>query len=152
MSPRQAPLPATRIALALGLLGLFYIALPIRLPATDDDRSSEGCLSLADRPPLTGPDALAQLERCRSAVPDDVELIADLGSAYEAVGRIADAEAAYRQVVALDPDDADVRVRLARLLISRGDTRAAAEHAAAALRVQPNRQAVTQLIHPPVTP
>ena len=140
--------PATRVAISLGLLVAISFLLPLRLPGDGGELSSERCLSLADRPPLSGPDAIAQLEQCSTAVPQDAELLADLGGAYEASGRRADAEAAYRRAVVVDPEYADVRVQLARLLAARGETGEAGEHAAAALRMQPNREAIKALIPP----
>lgn len=146
MTDRQPPSRLIRIIVSIGLVVLFFVSLPIRLPNDDGELSSERCLSLADQPPSSGPEAIAQLEQCSTAVPQDAELLADLGGAYEASGRTAEAEATYRRAVALDPEYADVRVRLARLLAARGETVEAGEHAAAALRVQPNRQAIKSLI------
>jgi cytochrome c-type biogenesis protein CcmH/NrfG len=145
--------PAARVVALVALLALFALVLPLRLPGDAGELSSERCLTLADQPPPGGPDAIALLEQCTTAVPMDAELLADLGGAYEANGRTADAEAAYRRVVTLDPDYADVHVRLARLLAARGDTVEAGKHAAAGLRLQPNRQAIKDLISPlKVTP
>lgn len=142
------PAPAARVAVSIALLALFSFVLPLRLPGDTGDVSSERCLTLADQPPPSGPDAIAVLEQCTTVVPMDAELLADLGAAYEANGKSADAEAAYRRVVTLDPEYADVHVRLARLLAARGETTEAGEHAAAALRMQPNRQAIKELISP----
>ncbi len=108
--------------------------------------SAETCLRLADRPPAEGPDAMNELERCSAVVPLDVELLADLGAAYEGAGRPHDAEKIYQDVLALDPDYADVRVRLAALLLGRGAAPEARDHAEQALRVQPNRTRVRQLL------
>ena len=72
-------------------------------------------------------------------VPLDVELLADLGAAYESAGRPLDAEKTYQNVLALDPDYADVHVRLASLLLGRGAAGEARGHAEQALRIQPNR-------------
>jgi Tfp pilus assembly protein PilF len=46
----------------------------------------------------------------------------------------------------VDPDFADVHVKLASLLAARGAITDAREHAEAALRLQPNRAAVQQLL------
>jgi Flp pilus assembly protein TadD len=134
------------MAVALGVLGLFYLLLPIHLPDAEDHMSSERCLALADRPPQDDAQALANLEQCSMAVPEDVELLADLGSAYVAAGRPADAESTYRKVIAIDPEYADVHVHLARLLLQRGAVREAGEHASAAQQLQPNRQAIEELV------
>ena len=69
----------------------------------------------------------------------------DLGSAYEASGQLARAEEAYRRALALDPDFADLRLRLGTLLLRRGDAAEAEAEATQALRVQPNRQALLDL-------
>ena len=56
------------------------------------------------------------LEACVSRFPRDVELLVDLGAAYEAAGRGEDARSAYRRAIEIDPRDADVQRRLAGLL------------------------------------
>jgi Tfp pilus assembly protein PilF len=72
--------------------------------------------------------------------------MADLGSAYEAVGRLPQAERIYQQAVTVDPGDADVRLRLGRLMIARGAPAEARLQALAALRAQPNRKALLDLL------
>ncbi len=135
-----------RIGGAATVLALFIAVLPIRLHREANERSAETCLGLADRPPAEGPEAMNELERCSAVVPLDVELLADLGAAYESAGRPHDAEKTYRNVLALDPDYADVRVRLAAILLTRGAAPEAREHAELALRIQPNRTRVRQLL------
>ena len=71
--------------------------------------------------------------------------MADSGSAYEASGELARAEEAYLRALALDPDFADLRLRLGTLLLRRGGAAEAEAEATRALRVQPNRQALLQL-------
>ena len=68
------------------------------------------------------------------------ELLADLGGAYEAADRLGDAETAYRRALSIDPEFADVRRSLARVLERRGAGDEAHREMQAALRVQPNRQ------------
>ena len=102
---------------------------------------------MADHPPSPErPDLVAMVERCSALVPQDVELLADLGDLEAAAGRGADAEATYRRALAIDPDYADLRLRLARLLLRRGAATEAREQAELALRVQPNREALRQII------
>jgi tetratricopeptide (TPR) repeat protein len=135
-----------RIASVACVLALFVAVLPIRLNNASNEASAESCLRLADHPPAPGPDALYEMERCRVVVPQDVELLADLAGAYEGAGRLADAETAYRDALALDPTYADVHVRLATLLLQRGATAEARVHAEQALRIQPNRTQVETLL------
>ena len=135
-----------RIGAAATVLALFIAVLPIRLQRGATEQSAETCLRLADRPPAEGRAAMNELERCSAVVPLDVELLADLGAAYESAGRPQDAEKTYQKVLALDPDYADVRVRLAALLLGRGAAPEARFQAEQALRVQPNRTRVHQLL------
>lgn len=61
------------------------------------------------------PRDVAGLEVCASLFPRDVELLVELGTAYDAAGRAADARSAYRRAIELDPRDADAQRRLAGL-------------------------------------
>ncbi len=137
---------AYRIGAAATVLALFIAVLPIRLHHGANEPLAEACLRLADHPPAEQPDAINQLERCRALVPLDVELLADLGAAYERGGRLADAEKTYQNALELDPGYADVRVRLATILLRRGAAGEARDHAEQALRIQPNRTRVRQLL------
>jgi Flp pilus assembly protein TadD len=127
-------------------LAVLVVTLPIRLTRASNEAAGESCLRLADHPPADGPDALSELERCSAVVPHDIELLADLGAAYESAARPLDAEKTYQNVLALDPHYAEVHVRLAMLLLGRGAVRDAREHAEQALRIQPNRTRVRQLL------
>lgn len=49
------------------------------------------------------------LEDCVARFPRDVELLLELGAAYEQGGRIDEARAAYRRAAAIDPRDATAR-------------------------------------------
>ena len=144
--PNRSFSAAYRIGAAAIVLALFIAVLPIRLHRAANEASAETCLHLADRPLADQPDAINQLERCRAVVPMDVELLADLGAAYESGGRQADAEQAYQNALELDPNHADVRVRLAALLLRRGAAGEARDQAEQALRIQPNRTRVRQLL------
>jgi tetratricopeptide (TPR) repeat protein len=137
---------AYRLASISLVLALFVVVLPIRLNNASNEVSAETCLRLADHPPGTAPDTLRELERCRSVVPQDVELLADLGIAYEHAGRPGEAEEVYRDALAIDPTYADVHVRVATLLLRRGVVGEARAHAEQALRIQPNRASVQQLL------
>ena len=124
LNPPSNPAPRVRVAAAAAVLVVLALALPVQLPSAGGGSSSEECLTIADRP-VTGADAIPRLEQCATIVPDDVELLADLGAAYETAGRSGDAERIYGQIVTLDDDYADIHVRLARLLLQRRDTVAA---------------------------
>ncbi|MEZ5283318.1 MAG: tetratricopeptide repeat protein [Vicinamibacterales bacterium] len=76
---------------------------------------------------------------------DDVEVLADVGAAYEAAGRSAEAETAYRRGLARDPEYADLHARLARLLAARGAAAEARTHVESALTLQPNRRDLLDL-------
>jgi cytochrome c-type biogenesis protein CcmH/NrfG len=53
------------------------------------------------------------LEACVARFPLDVELLIQLGAAYEAAGRVDDARSAYRRAIEIDPRDADAQRRMA---------------------------------------
>lgn len=133
------------MAVAAVVLIVLALALPVKLPSAAGGSSTEECLTIADRP-VTGGGAIRQLEQCATIVPDDVELLADLGAAYEAAAQPGDAERIYRQILALDDEYADIHVRLARLLLQRRDTAGARRHLERALQIQPNRRAIATLI------
>jgi tetratricopeptide (TPR) repeat protein len=135
-----------RIGTVVIVLALFVIVLPVGLDHSSSEVSEETCVRFADHPPADRPDLLGELERCRAVVPLDVELLADLGAAYERAGRQQDAERTYRDAVAIDNTYADLHVRLATVLLRRGATSEARQHAEHALRIQPNRDEVEQLL------
>lgn len=128
------------------VLAVFVAVLPVRLNRSSNQPLAEGCLRLADHPRQPNADDIPELERCSIVVPMDVELLADLGAAYEHGGRQLDAEKTYLAALALDPDYADVRSRLAALLLQRGAAAQARVHAEHALRIQPNRASVQELL------
>ena len=128
------------------MLVLWWLVLPVPLPDAGDGNSAEECLTMADHAPVAGAEVIAQLERCSTLVANDVELLSDLAVAYERGGRTADAESAYRRALEIDPDYADVHARLGELLLARGAGAEARSHAEAALRLQPNRHAVIDLL------
>jgi tetratricopeptide (TPR) repeat protein len=86
------------------------------------------------------------LERCVTIRPDDLELMAELGRAYEQAAQWDRAEALYRRAVAVDPHDGDMRVRLGIALLQRGDVSGARSEGVAALHVQPGRPGPLDLI------
>jgi tetratricopeptide (TPR) repeat protein len=136
----------TAIVAVAALLTLFRVVLPVALPQSPDAGAREDCLTLPDLSAMAAPTRVALLERCTALYPADVELMADLGAAYDSADDTARAERTDRRVLSMAPDDADVRVRLARLLLRRGDVAGARSEARAALRVQPNWKSVLDVI------
>ncbi len=128
---------------SVAALALLAVMLPVSLPPSTEGPAAD-CLTLPEAP--AGAARSAALERCRAANPGAGTLLADLGIAREARGRLAAAESAYRQALVVDPDLADVRLRLARLLLARGDADGARLEAAAALVMEPNRRAAVELL------
>ena len=99
--------PLSRVGATIALLGV--VALASR-SSPSDAASAESV-----RCELDPPADAAGLEACVSLFPRDVELLLELGTAYETGGRAADARSAYRRALELDPRDADARRRLAGL-------------------------------------
>jgi len=58
---------------------------------------------------------IASMERCLALRTSDVELMIDLARAYESTGQSDRAEWLYRRALTIDPDDSELRQRLARL-------------------------------------
>ena len=143
-SPRQSRPPAPGPVAAAAMLVMCGIVFPASMARPSSGVSKEDCLVLGER---TGTDAppLSLVERCSALYPKDVELLADLGRAYERTDP-ARAERAYTEALAIDPGYADLRLQLARLLLRRGDAGGAVREAEAALRVQPNRQVILDFL------
>ena len=130
------------------MLAFLWAALPVRLPRPATGPAGEQCLTLADGViDSARTDLIPAMEQCGGRHPADVELMADLGRLYEGADRFADAEAIYRRALLVDSGDGDLRLRLGRLLLKRGDAIGARREAQAALSVQPNRQAILDLLH-----
>ena len=125
------------------LLCLFAAALPARLAGRTSGPSSEQCLTATDAAARPTPERRSLLEHCTGLYRDDVEAVAELGVMYETSDRDA-AERAYRRALQLDPDYAEIRLRLGRLLV-RNHPAEALDHAERALLVQPNRPALLAL-------
>jgi cytochrome c-type biogenesis protein CcmH/NrfG len=86
------------------------------------------------------------LERCLEVHPDSVEILMDLGGAYERADEWGKAEAIYRRSLAIDGDDGDVHIRLGKILLRQGDAAGAQREAEAALAVQPGGAAALDLL------
>jgi tetratricopeptide (TPR) repeat protein len=123
----------------LALYALVIRGLPERMqPAVPSDDCAIG--ESRDR------GQIGRLERCLATYSDDVELMTELGASYEAAGQGDRAEAIYRRSLAIDPDDGDVHLRLGELLWRRGDVAGAGREAADALKLQPGRRRVLDLL------
>lgn len=140
------------VATPVFILGLFLLALPVSIPTGASRVSDVECLTLSDSPPVARLDLTGILERCAALYPRDVELLADLGAQYERIGQTTQAEAIYEKALLIDPEYAELRLRLGRLLLQRGARAEARDQAARALRVQPNRQALLDLLDAAGTP
>ena len=135
----------TQIAVLACVLAGFAMALPLSSRSAASGVSTRECSTLGNASPASPAAPLSLLERCSSVFPADVELLADLGGRYEATDP-ARSEAAYRRALAIDPGYADLRLRLGGLLMRRGAKLEARREAEAALRVQPNRRALLDLL------
>jgi tetratricopeptide (TPR) repeat protein len=80
-------------------------------------------------------EALPHLERATSISSEMVSAFRSLGDAYAATGDFARASTAYRQAVALAPNDVDTRLALARALTENGEYTEAREVCQAMIRV-----------------
>ena len=117
---------------ALLLLLAFALIVPRLGEGTRGGTATLDCSDVAA-------DDVSALERCVELRPGDVELMAALGAAYERSSQSNRAEDVYRRALTFDPEDGDVRVSLAELLLRNGDAAGARREGAAALAVQPGR-------------
>lgn len=131
---------AVAVLWPLALLALFLGAFRRSADLARGDEPSAACGH------ETIQHGIGVLERCLALDPDDVELIADLGAAYESAGHRDRAEQLYRRALAIDPRDGDVHVRLGRLLLARGDRAGAAQEGEAAQRWEPGASAPRELL------
>jgi predicted Zn-dependent protease len=88
----------------------------------------------------------ATLERCLTFTPRQAAAMTELGDRYAREQDITRAEAMYRRVIAVDPRDGEVRLRLARLLLARGDISGCLAEAEAALVTLPGNREVEDLV------
>ena len=129
-----------RIALAVIVLVVLAAGLPVTLGSSAPQLSTEDCASSSVAV------SIERLEQCVALFPSDPELLADLGRRYEQAHQTGRSEQLYRRALTLDPDYADLRLRLGRLLLQQGKSEEARRQATAALRIQPNRTALIDLL------
>src|SRR5580704_4981660 len=70
--------------------------------------------------------------------PDEIKALVDLARRAQLAGRIAEAESAYRKILALRPDIAEAYNGLANVLLSQGKLDEAAAQYTRALAVKPD--------------
>ena len=135
----SATVPLARLLLTAALLGL--AGLPNQAPPTAGDLSTETV-----RCELDPPKDILALEACVVRAPRDVELLLELGMAYEAAGRFEDAHATYREAAEADPRDAGARVHLGTVLRQVGDLEGAHREGAFAAELRPHDPVARALV------
>jgi Flp pilus assembly protein TadD len=86
--------------------------------------------------------AASVLEQARAKFPDDLSVLFDLGSAYERQKRFADAEKAFKDVLARDPLHARALNYLGYMLADRGlRLQESVDYIRRALQIEPNNPA-----------
>ena len=134
----SATVPLARLLLTAALLGL--AGLP-------NQTSPAGGLSTETvRCELDPPKDMLALEACVVRAPRDVELLLELGMAYEAAGRFEDAHTTYRQAAEADPRDAGARVHLGTVLRQVGDLEGAHREGAFAVELRPHDPVARALV------
>jgi cytochrome c-type biogenesis protein CcmH/NrfG len=93
---------------SLTLAAVAFVVFATRAAAPGGDASAESV-----RCELDPPHDASGLEACIARSPRDVELLLELGEAYQALGRADDARSAYRRAVDIDPHDAGAQRHLA---------------------------------------
>lgn len=101
--------------------------------------------AVADRLAGRPGDAVPKLEQVLAARPDDVDARLNLGLSLLALGRLDEAEAAFRAVLDRSPGYGDAWIGLARVEQRRGDLDAARDMADEARRVAPESRDVLAL-------
>ena len=100
--------PLLRLVATVAIVAM--VAFASRSAPSDAAASAESVRCEVD-PPRD----VAGLEACLSRFPRDLELLVELGAAYEAAERLDDARSAYRRALEIDPRDAEVQRHLAGL-------------------------------------
>lgn len=99
--------PLVRLLATLAILGVVALA----------SRSSQSDAAAAEsvRCEIDPPRDVSGLEACVSLFPHDVELLLELGTAYDEAGRTREARSAFHRAVELDPRDGLAQRRLTEL-------------------------------------
>ena len=143
-APGPEPGRFLQAAWPLVLLALFVLVL-----RESTDTGSAGTPGAGPRLADCDPPARTEravLERCFALLPGDVELMLDLGAAYESASRWSDAERVYRRALAVDARDGDVHLSLGRVLLAEGDAAAARREGETVLTLQPGSPGAAALV------
>ncbi len=102
-------------------VGQYWLSYAGALLATGHPREAQLVLSRGQQRGLAGPAVDALLQKAQAAlVPSAVDLVFERGTAYAMQGRMPEAIAAYREVIAAKPDHAEAHFRLGSLLSETG--------------------------------
>jgi tetratricopeptide (TPR) repeat protein len=92
------------------------------------------------------PEALPLLEKARELAPDDADTWAALGDYYKSQRDFDRAEQFAREGLKFNPDNADALLVMGEVLLHRGDTAGAREHALLVLRQNANHEGGIHLL------
>jgi cytochrome c-type biogenesis protein CcmH/NrfG len=122
VTPARERAPIRTLGLAALLLGVIAASVALNLPPAAGDRAPGE--PITGTLPAGGPTA-ADLEAWAKASPRDVPTLLALADAYRQDGRVADAVATYRAVLAIDPNSVPALNGLALILTQAGEPEAA---------------------------
>jgi Tfp pilus assembly protein PilF len=100
-------------------IGQYWLSYAGALLATGHPREAQLVLSRGQQRGLAGPELDALLRRAHAPLPE-ADTRFEQGTAYALQGRIEDAIAAFREVIAIAPDHAEAHFRLGSLLSESG--------------------------------
>lgn len=102
-------------------VGQYWLSYAGALLATGHPREAQLVLSRGQQRGLAGPAVDALLQKAQAAlVPSAADQMFERGTAYAMQGRMADAIAAYRDVIAAAPEHAEAHFRLGSILSETG--------------------------------
>ena len=99
--------PLVRLIATLAILGV--------VAAATRSSPSDAAAVESVRCEIDPPRDVSGLEACVSLFPQDVELLLELGTAYDETGRTTEARSAFRRAAEVDPGDTDAQRRLTEL-------------------------------------
>jgi Flp pilus assembly protein TadD len=102
-------------------VGQYWLSYAGALLATGHPREAQLVISRGQQRGLAGPAVDALLQQAQAAlVPSAVDMLFERGTAHAMQGRMAEAIAAYREVIAAKPDHAEAHFRLGSILSETG--------------------------------